>query len=64
MPPSELPDGINQFQALKLAGASVEAVRVQMSAIAKQIKADKTQALLIAGFLVAGLIALIASQKD
>lgn len=61
--PSQLPGWASQFQALNLAGASPVEVQAQMSAIAKRIKADKTEALLIAGVVVAGLIWLITSQK-
>jgi hypothetical protein len=58
MSPSELPGWVQRYQVLNLAGASVERVKAQMSAIANRIKSDKAQGLLVAGLLVAALFAL------
>lgn len=57
MPPSELPGWVQHYQALNLAGASLEQVKAQMTMIANRIKSDKAQGLLVAGLLVAALFA-------
>lgn len=56
--PSDLPGWVKQYQALNLAGASMEQVKSQMTAIANGIKSDKTQGLVVVGLLVAALFAL------
>jgi hypothetical protein len=58
IPPSELPGWVKQSQALNLAGASIEQVKSQMTAIANAIKSDKTQGMVVVGLLVAALFAL------
>jgi hypothetical protein len=58
MSPPELPGWVQNYQALNLAGASLEQVKMQMSAIANRVKSDKAQGLLVAGLLVAALFAL------
>lgn len=58
MPPSDMPGWLRQYQALDLSGASLEAVKRQMTSIANQIKSDKAQGLLVAGLLFAGLLFL------
>jgi hypothetical protein len=58
MPPSELPGWVQHYQALNLAGASMEDVKTQMTAIANKIKSDKAQGFLVVGLLVAALLAL------
>jgi hypothetical protein len=55
--PSELPGWMNQSQALNLAGVPPEKIRYEISRIAETIRADKRKGPLIAGLLVAGLIA-------
>jgi len=58
MPPTELPGWTKQFQAINLAGASIDTIRTQMTAVANTIKADKAKSLLVIGALVAGLLVL------
>jgi hypothetical protein len=58
MSPSDLPGWVKNYQALNLAGASMEQVKSQMTAIANGIKSDKTQGLVVVGLLVAALFAL------
>jgi TIR domain len=58
MSPSELPGWTQHFQALDLAGATLEDAKAHMSSIASRIKSDKAQGLLIAGLAVAALFAL------
>jgi hypothetical protein len=55
MPPSELPTWMQRHQALNLNGAPVENVKAQITAIANQVKNDKTQGLIAAGLMLAGL---------
>jgi hypothetical protein len=55
MPPSELPTWMQRHQALNLNGAPVENVKAQITAIANQVKSDKTQGLIAAGLMLAGL---------
>jgi hypothetical protein len=62
MPPSALPGWTGHIQAVNLAGASADEIRVQITAIAEQIKADKAKGLLIGGLLLAGLFALAAKS--
>jgi hypothetical protein len=57
IPPKDLPGWIQQFQALNLAGATVEDARLRMTEIANQIKSDKTQGLVAVGLLLAALLA-------
>lgn len=57
MAPKELPGWIQQFQALNLAGATLEEGRAHMTEIAKRIKSDKAQGLLAVGLIVAALFA-------
>lgn len=57
MSPSDLPGWVKSYQALNLAGASMEQVKSQMTAIANSIKSDKTQGLVVVGLLVAALFA-------
>ncbi len=58
MPPSELPGWIQGYQALDLGHASVEEIKIQMTAIAQRIKADKAKGLVIAGLILAAIFAL------
>lgn len=55
MPASELPGWLSQWQALNLAEATVEQVQEKISAIAKKIRANKTQSQIIGGIILAGL---------
>ena len=57
MPPSQLPGWVGHIQALNLAGASLQEVQAEITAIANRIKSDKAKGLLIAGLLIAGLFA-------
>ena len=57
MLPADLPGWIKNYQALNLAGASMEQVKSQMTAIANTIKSDKAQGLVVVGMLVAALFA-------
>lgn len=57
LPPKELPGWIQQFQALNLAGSTLEGVKAHMTEIANRIKSNKAQGLLAAGLLVAALFA-------
>lgn len=54
--PDELPGWISQYQALNLAGASLETIPNEVKEIAKRIKGDKLRGLLIAGAVIAGLL--------
>jgi hypothetical protein len=56
MPPSELPGWTKEFQALNLAGASLEEVQAQLSAIAGQIKSEKFWGGVVGLLLVGGLM--------
>ena len=58
MPSSELPGWINQIHALNITGALVEVIRMQVSQIAEQIKANKRNGLLVAGALLLGFLAI------
>lgn len=56
MPPSELPGWTKEFQALNIAGASVEQIQNHLSSIAGQIKNEKFWGGVFAALLVGGLI--------
>lgn len=56
MPPSELPGWTKQFQALNIAGASIEQIQVLLSGIATRIRKDKFWTGVLATFLVGGLL--------
>lgn len=56
MPPENLPGWANQYQAINLAGATIESVRDVFSKIARRIKFDKNMGYLIGGLLVAGFL--------
>lgn len=58
MSPSELPGWISQFHALNIAGAPVERIRVEITNVAQQVKADKRNGLLVAGALLFALFVL------
>ena len=62
MPVSELPGWTSHIQAIDLAGASVQQVKLQITSVAERIKADKAKGLLIAGVLIAGLLAIISKS--
>jgi hypothetical protein len=62
IPMTQLPGWTGALQAIDLAGASADRIHHQVSAIAAQIKADKAKGLLIAGLLVAGLVALASNS--
>lgn len=55
--PSELPGWISQYQALNIASKSVTEVQADVSAIAKRIRAKKTDGLALIGLIIAGLVA-------
>jgi hypothetical protein len=57
LPPSQLPGWTSQYQALNLAGKTTAQVQADITAIAGQVKAKNTTGLLIAGLLLAGLVA-------
>ena len=57
MPPSQLPGWASQYQALNLAGKSAAEVHQEILAIAARVKAKRAEGLVIAGLLLAGLIA-------
>lgn len=57
LPPSELPGWAKQYQALNLAGKSASQVQADITAIAARIRAKNATGLVIAGLLLAGLVA-------
>jgi hypothetical protein len=61
MPPNELPGWVAQFQALDLRHADATEVRAAFTSIAIRVKADKAQAVLIGGLVLAAI--LIAASK-
>lgn len=58
MPPEQLPGWMREYQPLSLIGATPEKIKQDIGRIAEVIKAEKRNALLIGGLLVAGLIFL------
>lgn len=55
--PSELPGWANQYQALNLSGKTIAQVQVEIVAVASKIRAEKAVGLVVAGLLLAGLVA-------
>lgn len=62
MPPENLPGWAKEYQALNLANATPETVRLQISQIAAKIKTDKFVGYAIGGLLLAGLAIVIAKS--
>lgn len=58
MPPSELPGWTRDYQAINLAGATMESLSQIITDIAKDIKAKKNNGLLIIGAIVLALLFL------
>lgn len=58
--PGELPGWVAQFQALDLRHSDADAVRAAFTSIAVRVKADRTQAALIAGLLLAAVLIVSA----
>lgn len=56
MLPSELPGWTRSYQAINLAGATLESLSQQMSSIAQHIKSEKGKGLLILGAIILALI--------
>lgn len=56
MPPSRLPGWIKQFQALDLAGTTLEHAKAAISKIAEKIKSDKLVGAIAVGALFAALL--------
>ncbi|HUU17862.1 MAG TPA: toll/interleukin-1 receptor domain-containing protein [Sedimentisphaerales bacterium] len=56
MSPSKLPGWAREYQALDLAGATIESLSKTISSIAKNIKADKGNGLLLVGCILLGLL--------
>ena len=54
--PRDLPRWVADFQGLVLTGATMEQIDAQVSDLAKQVKANKTSAQLVAGAVFAGLL--------
>lgn len=58
MEPEALPGWLNQYQALDVRGMTHAQIQARIVAIAKTIKQDKNQGLIIADVLVFGLYCL------
>ncbi len=58
MPPENLPGWTNQYQAINLAGASIDTIKFKFSEIANRLKMDKTKGKIFAALLFAGFIFL------
>lgn len=58
MEPHDLPGWLNQYQALDVRGMTPAQIQARIVAIAKTIKQDKNQGLVIAAGLIAGLFYL------
>jgi len=56
--PSALPGWASQYQALNLSGKTVAQVQTEIAAIASKVKEEKAVGLVVAGLLLAGLVAL------
>ena len=59
--PAELPPWIAQFQGLCLKGQSIENISAQVSRLSAKVKADKSQGLLVAGAMAAGLMYVLSN---
>lgn len=55
LPLSKLPGWIKEFQAINLAGATLEQAQQAISKIAEKIKSDKVVGVVVVGLLVAAL---------
>ncbi len=62
MDPSELPGWINQKQVIDIRGYTIQDLAIKVQEIARQIRADKNQGVLVVGLIALGIFAL-ASQK-
>lgn len=62
--PEELPGWANQFQAINLAGATLDHVKQKFSEIAGKIKMDKTSSLIIAGLLIVGVLCFCLKNRN
>lgn len=58
--PADLPRWIGDFQGLVLTDATMEQIDAQVSDLAKKVKADKTNAQLVAGAVFAGLLYMLS----
>ena len=58
--PSQLPGWISHFKGLDLRGATLETITEKVSALAKEVKADKVKGQLVAGALFAGILYLLS----
>lgn len=58
--PVDLPQWIADYQGLTLKGKTSEEIQRQIAALAAHVKVSKTQAQLVAGAVVAGLLYLAA----
>ncbi len=56
MPPSELPGWTKEYQALNLAGTTVEQIQNHLTSLAGQIKTEKFWGGVFAVLLIGGLI--------
>jgi hypothetical protein len=59
IPPDFLPGWANQYQAINLAKATIDDIKLKFSEIANRLKMDKTKGYIIAALLVIGFLFLI-----